>query len=693
MNLSRYLFKNDSAFGLRFSPALKKMVGDTTEYGTDPSLFGSETDDDLCYTELQRLRSGGKTWRDTALVGHLADRVKRISDILDEGFRRGGWDYTYLLEHAARTGMKFSADFVGIDEINDLTPLQIAICARSEGERVIFSGDPDQCHPAGTVIKTSDGDKLIENLRTGDSVMSWSRKHQGIKRKDNIKVASRDYIGKMFTATAGGVSAKMTANHRVLVRLNKTKQSKDCVVYLMYRKGFGFRVGWCQVFNSEGGTHMFARARMEKADGFWILKVFEDRKEASIYESIVAAKYGLPTVTFEPVHDAVHLVSPAIHTIFDALKDTNTQRGEECLDTHNLDSAYPLYPIRQHPSDPYPSVKYKRTTLFATAVCNILPGMMSLLKDDRQWHVVEKIEAQKVKDEKVYSLDVEKNHTYFANNLMVLNCIFAWNGVQPSELWNLPGEVQLREESYRVPSVIAEYAEKIIRRSTDKRIGQIKSLKEGGEVVHDMNFRNVICNTLLKTPTLVLARTNYILEKAKEEALSYGVNIAASSAEKLQAELGSLIRHPTPNMNFAQAGCFLGTWLPAMEYFKKGGKKRLRLRVLKDERGWMTWDELFSSYGTPNLHDLMMGRKTWYTGSPKFDPAKPVARFMTIHSAKGLEDNTVVVLRDMGNRVHNNLHMGESDEIRLAYVAATRAEKKLIISQLDPCGAGNPYLG
>ena len=413
-NLTKYLFEHDTEFGLRFGSQLRRLAGAWSEDGSDPYTVDGETESDICYMEVQRLRSEGKTWRDTALLSPLADKVKQIFEILEDGFRRGGWDYTHLLEHAVRTGLTFRADYVGVDEINDLTPLQLAICRRAEGEKVVFTGDPQQA-------------------------------------------------------------------------------------------------------------------------------------------------------------------------------------------------------------------------------------------------------------------------------------IFSFSGVHPEALYTLPGEVEVCEQSYRLPSVIAAQAETIIGRSTDKVLGHIKPVHEGGEVIRDGSFANVVSTILTEGRTLVLARTNAILERARHLALQYGANVTLTDEESLQAQLGQLIRTPTPNFNFSDIPCLLGEWLPAKEYFQAGGKKRLRERSTTDVNGWMSWDDLFRNYGTTALRELIEGRKAWYSGERSFDPRKPVATFQTIHSAKGLEEDTVVVLRDMGERVRRGLHTDEENEIRLAYVAATRAKRRLVITDIGG-RVMNPYL-
>ena len=268
--------------------------------------------------------------------------------------------------------------------------------------------------------------------------------------------------------------------------------------------------------------------------------------------------------------------------------------------------------------------------------------------------------------------------------------IHGWAGVDIAAILALPHDtVEYQNESYRLTTEVAGFADKIIERLKDKSGKNIVPLAGSGAVLYDLNFRSV----LSKLPTLgnamVLGRTNYIVDQARRFALDTGANVILSESDVLQSELCSLIKERPPTFPMEKIEAVLGSWLPSGRFWKHGAKKKLREQTTK----WMSWSVLFEEYGTPDLERTMKGELDWYEGRPNFDPNKPSVSFSTIHSAKGLEEKNVVVLRDLSNRVREGLTKNEGEEVRLVYVAATRARQNLIVSQLDCGGGGNPYLG
>lgn len=89
----------------------------------------------------------------------------------------------------------------------------------------------------------------------------------------------------------------------------------------------------------------------------------------------------------------------------------------------------------------------------------------------------------------------------------------------------------------------------------------------------------------------------------------------------------------------------------------------------------MSWDRFYTQFGTERLKMSIEGKwEMWYRGK-QIDPSKPVLRFDTFHASKGLEADTVIVIRDITERVETE---GVADEeIRLAYVAITRGRNEV----------------
>ena len=241
-----------------------------------------------------------------------------------------------------------------VDETQDLNRAQVELALRacSRGGRICAVGDDRQCHPPGVRVQTDrEGTEVpIELLMPGrgsaDTVAGWSRNTQAMVGGRQYQIASRSYDGLLYNVRAAGRAVPMTPNHKLWCRwTNRT--AEVCVTYLMWREGYGFRVGRCPLFaNADNAriSDLARRAGMERADKTWILRVHKDDTEARLYESIVAARYGLPTIPFEPVDSANRLTEATIRRLFDAVADCNEERGLAVLSDHNRRADLPLYP-------------------------------------------------------------------------------------------------------------------------------------------------------------------------------------------------------------------------------------------------------------------------------------------------------------------------------------------------------------
>lgn len=352
----------------------------------------------------------------------------------------------------------FYADGVLVHNCQDENFVQheIASMLARDHRSYTIVGDPAQCHPAGTVIEKScvDGRTTyvaIESLQDGDEVRGWNQNAQKMVGGRKVRVAQRPFFGRLVTVGVGDVLSseddaryvRVTPNHRFVARWT-TRVVDSRVTYLMHRAGFGYRVGWCELFSRGGegsiGFHLAQLARIEKADAVWILRTHRHRTDASVYESIIAAKYGLPTATFEPVHCAEHQTAEAIEQIFKAVADDNRARGEGCLADHQRDSKLPLYPW---PGQTHEQPQGRRT-LFQVHAANLMPEFMSVPLPDRvgAWDTVRSVEAELEPSSRVvYSLQIEGDETYAARapgkpgpGIVVHNSIYNFRGANPQAM-------------------------------------------------------------------------------------------------------------------------------------------------------------------------------------------------------------------------------------------------------------------
>ena len=161
-------------------------------------------------------------------------------------------------------------------------------------------GDSDQCIVDGMKVNTPRGEVNIEDLQVGDRV--YSAGGQGKVAEGTIDFVKRTaYKGKILNIkTKSGKNLKLTPNHIMFSKLNP--EAGVYYVYLMYKKELGYRIGQTQGVRSyEKGkitNGLEVRMNQENGDKAWILEVCATKEDACYYESLYAAKYGIPTMVF-----------------------------------------------------------------------------------------------------------------------------------------------------------------------------------------------------------------------------------------------------------------------------------------------------------------------------------------------------------------------------------------------------------
>lgn len=615
------------------------------------------------------------------------------------------YDYTDMLIMAKTNELNLPEwDYLFVDEAQDLSTLQWLLVDRMAAvtKNIIIAGDDKQCQPPGSKVLTTNGFKFIEDLdETKDKLVSYARRDAMCYGGYSFKKEVHRYDGYMYTLHTKVGDIKTTRGHINLVKWNNKDTSKN-VVYLMQR-GEYFRIGWCQLFNSNGGLHLGERSHKEKADKTWILKVCDSKQEASKYESIFAAKYGLPLVPFEPPYNTYYYTKEALEDIFKSVP-CQKERAVKLLDDLNK-SIY----------DPFlQKGKQNRhgATIFECTSLNLEEGLMKLpvMKDKKhiEWVPIDEISLTGYSG-LVYGLDVEKHHTYITdNNIITHNCINEFAGADVDTFLTIPGKVQVLDQSYRTPRAIYNLSNGLMNRMVKYRPEGAK-WKPRAVKGFVKRCKNLLPLKEMRTGEwLVLARAAFQLEHIREQlirdcefgALLFTINGSAPidldvfrviSMFKMSDIQGKEILLDAVTIKDEHTADERKQRMEYIQMFKKyiscdADRKLQPWEVTPAfvKKLSLPWAEAMDKIPTGMLRYISKVYPLYLKkGDKLFEDAQ--IRLMTIHASKGREATNVLLVADIPRTVSNNLRFEHDDtEIKVLYVAITRTKENLYIYTKNP---------
>jgi hypothetical protein len=649
------------------------------------------------YWQLPFLNKLDGEWRAFKLSQNLYD----FTDMLDEVYTSGEYPSW------ARVGL--------LDEAQDSTPMQLAIVQNWARHLQGFAllGDEDQCQPPGEPVLTTQGYVPIEQLNPDQHrIVGWNRRSgyvDGLRRGHAFETSCGPYEGWLTRVSVGTHTTRTTANHRWPVHWTDRAKTA-CVVYLM-RQGERYRVGWCQLMRSDGIFHLGARARLEHADAAWALKYTDSRTEASKWESILSARYGIPTVMFEPSSVAVHYSRETLDDIFGELANVLPERAAMILRDFNLDVRYPLY------SPESASERCHGSNLYMVHACNLVSEYMAVGVHEQSYKIAwEPITVEREwYSGPVYGLNVERYHLYFAAGLLTHNCIYSHIGTTPRAFMDFPAAQHFLTVNHRQGAALVDASRTLIQRNRDRMPKEITAGHDGGTILrwHAEQMRRTPPDPNIET--FILARARYLLLPYVALLEQLGVPFVVR-----QGPGGLPWRRDQPDQGFAafravqslRAGhavaltslSALYSTLRGAEYVVRGWKKRIAEAAARENP--QNPDELVHlsqlvDYGaTEHLlaairedRPALLGRvpverqSYWRRVVSRYGVdvlyTYPRIVLSTIHGVKGDEADDVYLIPDYPGAVqrHMRRRAGIEDERRIQYVALTRARARLFLLQ------------
>lgn len=306
---------------------------------------------------------------------------------------------------------------------------------------------------------------------------------------------------------------------------------------------------------------------------------------------------------------------------------------------------------------------------------------------------------------RVYSLEVERHHTYVTTNGIVTgNSIFSFGGSDCRHFlsWHADKK-RVMPKSWRCPPPILSLGERCLRRMNtgywDREIAPADhdgSIEKGGTPASLGGKLNP------GDDTLILARCNYTLDEwatvLKDKGIPFlklKAKADTNSIRGIQALWNLEHGQPVSGEDFALAIDALPSRGIEGPLLERGTKSSWKLDVTK--RRWnVVFPNTLDDVGmTPAMigrlasgrwAELVVGGERWRSAAVRWGAdlaTRPLIRLGTIHAAKGMEASTVILSTTTSRKVFESQSVDRNafdEERRVEYVGVTRAKHRLVIS-------------
>jgi len=263
--------------------------------------------------------------------------------------------------------------------------------------------------------------------------------------------------------------------------------------------------------------------------------------------------------------------------------------------------------------------------------------------------------------------------------------VYVWAGADVESFLSCDGDVHVLNQSYRVPSKIHSFADKIVRRIQQRQPKEWSPRTDGGEISYYNDFQQV---DISSGQWLIMAATNYMLNDMHEWIKSQGLLFErhghkSVSEAMLSAVIGWERLRAGRDINYAMLKNvyrYLGVGMVARGHrtLKEADPEdMLSMEDLKEKHGLLTdaiWHEALGKIGEDKRDYLVavLRRGTKLT-------AKAPIQLSTIHGAKGGEADNVLLMTDLSPRFAKEYEYNADSIHRLLYVGVTRTRQALHI--------------
>ncbi len=271
--------------------------------------------------------------------------------------------------------------------------------------------------------------------------------------------------------------------------------------------------------------------------------------------------------------------------------------------------------------------------------------------------------------------------------------IFKWAGADAEALVRLPGERVILPKSYRVPSNIQKLGMRVLERIRGPRVAKSwEPVEIGGQVVR---INDVSEAPLGEGKWLILCRNLYSVEQMSVYCLGRGF-LFESQSEGTEIITRGMVRAVNAWENLRKDRTVtvadaldMYSYMSVRTGYSKGFKSTLER---EDPEDVVDYAELRNIFGLRRLRtskwmevldripkETQLRIEQIRLNSSTKEMPEPTIRISTIHSAKGAEEDNVLLVTDMSRKVADSAIKDPDSEHRVWYVAVTRAKKSLYV--------------
>lgn len=623
--------------------------------------------------------------REVEIALDLVELGKHLTEVVD---------YTDMLYFPIIFDMPCKKyDWVFIDECQDLNTAQRTLMLRAVKEntgRWVGVGDVHQCQPKGAKVLMKDlSEKNIEDVNIGDEIVSYSiKKCQFVGMGKSFNAKPMKVLNKkvsfrednVFTFfLENGYKSSYTSIHKCYVQLSEKKMDEKYCVYLM-KKGENFRIGLspCLTKSKEATFAPIIRARAEKADSFWILKILNNRKEAYLYEQLMSYKYKMPQLRFKNNSGSKNGLSQSDLNFFWNEYGCQTLDAEIILKKFFKKIEFPFWNRTNNNQGGIGNCwKISSKSMFKIQACNIIPEIMDMcIFDSKNIDYKNRIRRKMIsiidckiekKIDEFISLDIEMNQNYVSDGILTSNSIYGFNG---ADFESFKKFTKL-ENTIELPLSVCYRCDRNIINLAKGIVQNIEFFEKNGEGVVNEEARV----DEIKDGDMVLCRNTYPLVKLCFDYLKKGVKAIIKGRDIGNALIGIIQKSKTEDIN--QLFAFL------YDDLEKTKKKIIKNHNLIEEEAeehelyikQKENIEIIELLGNQaeNCSEIISKLKNIFS-----DSDSDGIQLSTIHKSKGLESDRVFIIhRDLIPSKFAQTQWQIDQEYNLLYVAYTRAKKYL----------------